>query len=136
MSKPKRERVSLRIDAELNSPDGKLVSYLKEDPILPPREAALRAVKAFYMPWVLEDELDPSQLQNLAATAIEELQFRIFQIQQRYGIGNSAAFLTPPPRQNVLSHNGGMPAAAPMGAPAQTIAQMKQQINPAELDDF
>lgn len=136
MSKPKRERVSLRIDAEASSLDGKLVSYLKDDPILPPREAALRAIKAFYMPWVLEEDLDQAQLQNLAATAVEELQFRIFQIQQRYGIGTSAAFITPPPRQSVLSHNGGVPATASVGAPAQTIAEMRQQINPAELDDF
>ncbi len=134
MSKPKRERISIRIDAEVSSMDGKLVNYLKEDPILPPRDATLRALKAFYMPWVLEDDLEPAQLQNLAATAVEELQFRIFQIQQRYGIGDSAAFITPPPRQNILSHNGGMPMVAT--APAQTIAEMRRQIDPAELDDF
>ncbi|MGB3613572.1 MAG: hypothetical protein WBA10_07230 [Elainellaceae cyanobacterium] len=135
MSKPKRARVSIRIDAEVSSTDGKLVAYLKEDPVLPPRDATLRALKAFYMPWVLENELDRDQLQNLAATAVEELQFRIFQIQQRYGIGSSAAFITPPPRQNILSHNGGAPVAS-VGAPALTIAEMRQQINPAELDDF
>ncbi|MEO0409951.1 MAG: hypothetical protein AAF289_21625 [Cyanobacteria bacterium P01_A01_bin.135] len=132
----KRQRVSLRIDAEVSSLEGKLVSYLKEDPILPPRDAAMRAIKAFYMPWVLENDLDQAQLQNLAATAVEELQFRIFQIQQRYGIGGAAAFITPPPRQSVLSHNGS--SAAPMASvgAAPTIAEMRQQINPAELDDF
>ena len=137
MARTKRERVSVRLEAEVNSVEGSLLKYLKADPIIPPREAALRALKAFYMPWALEGQVDDAQLQRLATTAVEELQFRIFQIQQRYGTGSSAAYVTPPPRQSFASPmNGGHASTMPPPAPAPTIAEMRQNINVAELDDF
>ncbi len=139
MARTKRERVSVRLEAEVNSIEGNLLKYLKADPIIPPRESALRALKAFYMPWALEGQVDEAQLQRLASTAVEELQFRIFQIQQRYGAGASPGYITPAPRQGVgaasVPNNGMVAATAPSG-PAPTIAEMRQNINAADLDDF
>lgn len=136
MARSKRERVSVRLEAEINSMEAMLLKYLKEDPIIPPRESALRALKAFYMPWALEGQVDDAQLQRLATTAVEELQFRIFQLQQRYGTGSSAAYVTPSPRPGFSAQgNSHSMAMAPPG-PAPTIAEMRQNINASELDDF
>lgn len=136
MARSKRERVSVRLEAEISSVEAKLLQYLKDDPIIPPRESALRALKAFYMPWALEGQVDEVQLQRLAATAVEELQFRIFQLQQRYGTGASAAYMTPSPRQGFSVPGNGHAMTLPPPGPAPTIAEMRQNINAAELDDF
>lgn len=138
MARSKRERVSVRLEAEISSMEAMLLRYLKDDPIIPPRESAFRALRAFYMPWALEGQVDDAQLQRIAATAVEELQFRIFQLQQRYGMGASAAYVTPSPQPRFSSSppgNGHGMAMAPPG-PAPTIAEMRQNINAAELDDF
>ena len=137
MTKPKRERISVRLEAEVDSFEGRLLSYLKSDPILPPRDALLRALKAFYMPWAMEKQFEEAELHNLARTAVEELQFRIFQIQQRYLLGDSPAYVIPTAKHSTVSSVGA--SAVPSqsnGQPPQTIAEMRQQINPAELDDF
>ncbi|MCG8367328.1 MAG: hypothetical protein MJA27_28820 [Pseudanabaenales cyanobacterium] len=135
MTRPKRERISVRLEAEVKSFEGRLLSYLKSDPILPPRDALLRALKAFYMPWAMEEQLGEAELKSLARTAVEELQFRIFQIQQRYLLGDSPAYVIPNAKHSTV----GAPSSAPSqsnGQPPQTIAEMRQKINPAELDDF
>ena len=80
----KRERVVLRIDAQTHSTDGQILSYLKDDPALSSREAIMRALKAFYLPWVLEEGRSETQLRAIAKTAIEELHYRAFQIKQRF----------------------------------------------------
>ncbi|MGK7890964.1 MAG: hypothetical protein AB4042_16660 [Leptolyngbyaceae cyanobacterium] len=136
MARSKRERVSVRLEAEVNSIEGHLLKYLKADPIIPPRESALRALKAFYMPWALEGEVDEAQLQRLASTAVEELQFRIFQIQQRYGAGASPGYITPAPRQGVVANSVPNGVRMAPASPAPTIAEMRQNINAEDLDDF
>ena len=136
MPKPKRERISVRIEAEMDSPEGRLLEYIKSDPISPSREALLRALKAFYTPWAMEQQLEPVELTRMARSAIEELQFRIFQIQQRYLLGDSPAYVIPNARQSTA---GGLNLTVPAqvnGSPPLTIDEMRQQINPAELDDF
>ena len=137
MTRPKRERISVRLEAEVDSLEGRLLSYLKSDPILPPRDALLRALRAFYMPWAMEKQLGEAELHNLARTAVEELQFRIFQIQQRYLLTDSPAYIIPSARRSAVApvNNSAIPSQA-NGQPPQTISEMRQQINPAELDDF
>ena len=89
----KRERVCLRrFEAEADSIEGKLFRYVNNDPSLMPRQALLRALKAFYLPWVLE--FNESERQAIAKTAIQELQYRIFQIQQRF-LPGELAFTAP-----------------------------------------
>jgi len=126
-------RVSLRVEAAPDSVDAKLLNYIKEDPIAPSREVMLRALKAFYLPWALEGEMDEAGLKSLAQSAIEEMQFRIFQIRQRYMVDESPGF-RPAPAPTQQSVNG---ARAYTTAPSKvSIEDMRQSINPAELDDF
>lgn len=136
MTKPKRERVSLRIEAEVDSFEGALFSYLKSDPIVPSREAVMRALKAFYMPWAMEQQMSDTELKNLARTAVEELQFRIFQIQQRYLLGDSPGYVFPHAKNASVSVSNSVVPTPSNSQPPMTISEMRQQINPAELDDF
>ncbi|MEM9246421.1 MAG: hypothetical protein AAGA67_11865 [Cyanobacteria bacterium P01_F01_bin.153] len=136
MARPKRERVSVRIEAEVNSLEGKMLHFLKDDPIIPPREAMLRATKAFYMPWALEGEIQDAELRSLARTALEELQFRIFQIQQRFLLTESPGYIAPAPQTSSLSTQGSVFLQSNNSQPPVTVSEMRKQINPAELDDF
>lgn len=136
MTRPKRERISVRLEAEVKSFEGQLLGYLKSDPILPPRDALLRALKAFYMPWAMAEQMGEAELKNLARTAVEELQFRIFQIQQRYLLGDSPAYVIPHAKHSTVGALNSPVPSQSNGQPPQTIAEMRQQINPAELDDF
>ena len=79
----KRERVILRLDAEEHSIDGQILTYIKDDPIVSSRDAVMRALKAFYLLWVLEGR-QGEDMRAIAKTTIEELQYRAFQIQQRF----------------------------------------------------
>ena len=136
MPRPKRERISVRIEAEMESAEGQLLSYLKSDTILPPRDTLLRAFKAFYTPWAMEKQLEEVELTRLAKSAIEELQFRIFQIQQRYLLGDSPAYVIPMARHATADALNSTFGAQTNSQPPLTINEMRHQINPAELDDF
>ena len=126
-------RVSLRVEAAPGSIDAKLLNYIKEDPISPSRGVMLRALKAFYLPWALEGEVNDAELKSLAQSAIEELQFRIFQIRQRYLTEEATSFM--PASAPNPSVNG---AAAYPSQPgdAVSIEDMRQSIDPSGLDDF
>lgn len=128
MTKPNRARISLKVEAEADSLEGKLLEHVKEDPITPAREVALRALKAFYFPWAMEKQLSEAELRSLAQSTVEELQFRIFQIQQRFLAADSPAGAAPAPQS---SNNFRGNQSAP-----QSMAEMRQQIRPADLDDF
>ncbi|MEO1093948.1 MAG: hypothetical protein AAFX01_03490 [Cyanobacteria bacterium J06638_28] len=126
-------RVSLRIEAAPESIEAKLLDHIKQDPIAPSRAVTLRALKAFYLPWALEGEVDEAELKSLAHSAIEELQFRIFQLRQRYLTDDAPSYkVSPKPSQATTN---GTPAHTP--PPSQvSIEDMRQSINPADLDDF
>jgi hypothetical protein len=135
----KRERVCLRrFEAEADSIEGKLFHYVNNDPSLMPRQALLRALKAFYLPWVLE--FNESERQAIAKTAIQELQYRIFQIQQRF-LPEELTFTAP-----VATFPVGQTAIAFQSQAAEepmlpiTLAQMREAIDSATLeqvlDDF
>ena len=137
----KRERVCLRrFEAEADSIEGKLFHYVNNDPSLMPRQALLRALKAFYLPWTLEAQLNESEQQAIAKTAIQELQYRIFQIQQRF-LPEELTFTAPvatfPVGQTAIDFQS-QAAEEPM-LPI-TLAQMREAIDSATLeqvlDDF
>ena len=62
MSKSQRERIRVKLEAEAAALEGRLLNYLKSDPVLPPRDALLRVPKAFYAPWAMETQLDEVEL--------------------------------------------------------------------------
>lgn len=133
MTSPKgNRRVSLRIEAAPKSIEAKLLNHIKDDPIAPSRAVTLRALKAFYLPWALEGEVTDAELKNLAQSAIEELQFRIFQIRQRYLAEDGSGYKpVPTPSPSV---NGA--TAYPPPASNVLIEDMRQSIDPSGLDDF
>ena len=126
-------RVSLRLEATPESIEAKLLNHIKQDPIAPSRAVMLRALRAFYLPWAMEGDLSEAELKSLAQSAIEELQFRIFQIRQRYLTDEAPGYKPPvatsqPPNGTAVSKS-----AAPSNV---SIEDMRQSINPADLDDF
>lgn len=132
MTAKKPRRVSLRVEAAPGSVEAKLLNYVKEDPITPSRAVTLRALKAFYLPWALEGEVSEADLKNLAQSAIEELQFRMFQIRQRYLTDEGPAYrATPAPRSATNGSN-----VPPSPQPDVSLSELRQSINPDSLDDF
>ncbi|MGF1524973.1 MAG: hypothetical protein ACFBSF_21820 [Leptolyngbyaceae cyanobacterium] len=125
-------RVSLRLEATPESVEAKLLNHIKEDPITPSRAVMLRALRAFYLPWAMEGELSEADLRSLAQSAIEELQFRVFQIRQRYLTDEAPVYKASSVSRPVT--NG---AAAHVPPPREiAIGDFRQSINPADLDDF
>jgi hypothetical protein len=132
-AKSSSRRVTLKIEAAANSPDAYVLDHVKQDPITPSREVALRALKAFYLPWALEGEVAEGEVPAIAQRAIEELQFRIFQIRQRYLNPENPEY-----KATVGSHvssNGASTFTPPPPAEA-SLESMREAINPADLDDF
>ncbi|MEL6383996.1 MAG: hypothetical protein AAFQ89_16400 [Cyanobacteria bacterium J06626_18] len=125
-------RVSLRLEATPESIEAKLLNHIKEDPIAPSRAVMLRALRAFYLPWAMEGAMSEAELRNLAQSAIEELQFRIFQIRQRYLTDEAPGYKPPPP----LNPPTNGPAIHVPASREVSIGDFHQSINPADLDDF
>ncbi len=136
------QRVTLKVEAVAQSPEAKLLNYVKQDPITPSREVALRALKAFYLPWALDGEVSEGEVVAIAQSAIEELQFRIFQIRQRYlnadSMGYQAVILSDRLNNPVSPTHGGANGGTQTYPPAPGIAleSMREAINPNDLDDF
>jgi hypothetical protein len=79
-----RQRISFRFEAESHTVEGHLLNFLREHKLLNHRDAVLRATKAFYLPWVYEGELPKEDVKALARSAVEELEYRIFQIRKHF----------------------------------------------------
>ena len=135
MTTPKKgaRRVSLRLEATPNSTEAKLLNHIKDDPIAPSRAVMLRALKAFYLPWAMEGEMSEAELRSLAQSAIEELQFRIFQIRQRYLTDDISGYKPAPVASQAAPNGAGAHKPPPSNV---SIEDMRQSINPADLDDF
>lgn len=136
----KRERVVLRIDAQAHSVEGKLLGYVKDDPALSSREAMMRALKAFYLPWVLEGERSEAEVRAIAKTAIEELEYRVFQIKQRFLSDleiSSTGFAPASNQHDVLPSREDILTGLPI---MTTLAEMMQEVDglgsQQYLDDF
>ena len=122
MSRSQRERIRVRLEAKAESLEGRLLNYLNSDPVL-------------YTPWAMETQLDEVELSRLARSAIEALQLRIFQIQQRYLLGNSPATLMPGASQSTPEDSNSTGRSQKNRQRPLTIDEMRRRINPAELDD-
>jgi hypothetical protein len=137
-----RQRIILRLDVEANTDDGRLLNYLKSDAAVSLREAVLRALRAFYLPWALEVERSPEALQPLAKTVLEDLQLRSFQIQARFLTcsGHPTWVMVADPSQITISP--ALPTAAAPVAPVQAepqpqgIAESTEDFVAAGLDMY
>lgn len=83
-----RKRVSFSISSDPDTVEGRVVDYLRNhNKMFNFREAIVRALKAYYLPWAYEDEVTKEESQVLARHAIDELEFRIFQIRRHFLAG-------------------------------------------------
>lgn len=124
------ERVYLRLEGTALSAEGQLFDYLNHVPGFGSRELVLRSLRAFYLPWAMAAHLEENQVRELARTAIEELQFRAFQIQKR--------FLPEEPLPSLVM---GLPAPALPEVTAEasiatTVEEMHQEIDFARLNQI
>jgi hypothetical protein len=152
----KKRSVYLSLRAAEDSEEARLLTYLRDDPLINRREAIFRALMAYYLPWVHEDELTEAQVQALAQSAVEDLEFRIYQIRKRY-LANQpgtpqltaapqptiAATLPPAenPPQTQLAGNNNSGILQPMPPPSAVVASVQEmlketEIDPSVLDDF
>ncbi|GAQ00117.1 hypothetical protein [Leptolyngbya sp. NIES-2104] len=136
----KRERITLRLDAEVDSIEGYLIKYLKHDPAITSREAILRALKAFYLLWALENCYDKDNLKFLAKTLLEELHFRMLQIHQRF-LEDEAPITFLPLTANSSAGSSELPRSQPastLSRSSGTFSELIQQLNceELELDEF
>ncbi len=144
-----RERVSFRFEAEAHTVEGQLLAYLRNHKLINHREALLRALKAYYLPWVYEDEMSEDEVRSLAESAIEDLEFRIFQIRKHFfgdaAPATSAATTSAP---ETAQSNGQEPQkvspttsstdteSASSAAKLSVQDVINSNVDPAVLDDF
>lgn len=86
---PARKRVSFSISSDPDTVEGHIVNHLRDNKMVNMRESVIRALKAYYLPWAYEDEVTNEEAQILARNAIDELEFRIFQIRRHFLAGEA-----------------------------------------------
>ncbi len=117
-----KKRVSFSVSADPDTVEGSLLSYLRQNKMLQLREAVMRAIKAYYLPWAFEDAVSKEETQVLARNAIDELEFRIFQIRRHFLAGEAYG----PRLSESLGDGPPPPAAAGSGtAPEPTSSKKK-----------
>ncbi|MEA5449462.1 hypothetical protein VB780_12835 [Leptolyngbya sp. CCNP1308] len=136
----RRQRVILRLDVEVDSDAGRLFTYLKTNPAISLREAVLRALNVFYLPWALEPDLSPPELQTLAQTLLEDMQLRSLQLQTRF-LAISGA-----PPVLVMAQSPGPQPLSEVPRAAESLSSVQAESDPfidvdmdlaaAGLDDF
>ncbi|ESA36011.1 hypothetical protein N836_09320 [Leptolyngbya sp. Heron Island J] len=82
-----RKRVSFSISSDPDTIEGRIIDYLRDNKLVNMRESVIRALKAYYLPWAYEDTVSKEEAQVLARNAIDELEFRIFQIRRHFLAG-------------------------------------------------
>ena len=82
-----RKRVSFSISSDPDTVEGRIIDYLRDNKLVNMRESVIRALKAYYLPWSYEDTVSKEEAQVLARNAIDELEFRIFQIRRHFLAG-------------------------------------------------
>ncbi|NEQ55011.1 MAG: hypothetical protein F6K11_33630, partial [Leptolyngbya sp. SIO3F4] len=65
------------------------MNHLRDNKMVNMRESVIRALKAYYLPWAYEDDVSKEEAQVLARNAIDELEFRIFQIRRHFLAGEA-----------------------------------------------
>lgn len=84
-----RKRISFSISSDPDTIEGRIVNHLRDNKMVNMRESVIRALKAYYLPWAYEDEVSKEEAQVLARNAIDELEFRIFQIRRHFLAGEA-----------------------------------------------
>ncbi len=84
-----RKRVSFSISSDPDTVEGRMIDYLRDNKMVNMRESVIRALKAYYLPWAYEDDVSKEEAQVLARNAIDELEFRIFQIRRHFLAGEA-----------------------------------------------
>lgn len=135
-----RQRVILRLDVEVDSEAGRLFTYLKTNPAVSLREAVLRALKVFYLPWALEPELSQLELQSLAQTLLEDMQLRSLQIQNRFlaisGAPPVLVMAQSPGPQPLSTVPRAAESLSPVQAKPEPFIDVDVDLAAAGLDDF
>ncbi len=102
-----RKRVSFSISSDPDTVEGRIVNHLRDNKMVNMRESVIRALKAYYLPWAYEDDVSKEEAQVLARNAIDELEFRIFQIRRHFLAGESYG----PKLSESLGGGAGAPAS-------------------------
>ena len=84
-----RKRISFSISSDPDTVEGRIVDHLRDNKMVNLRESVIRALKAYYLPWAYEDDVSKEEAQVLARSAIDELEFRIFQIRRHFLAGEA-----------------------------------------------
>ncbi|NJL46374.1 MAG: hypothetical protein HC929_01205 [Leptolyngbyaceae cyanobacterium SM2_5_2] len=136
----RRQRVILRLDVEVDSDAGRLFTYLKTNPAISLREAVLRALNVFYLPWALEPELSQSELQALAQTLLEDMQLRSLQLQTRFlaisGVSPVLVMAQAPRAQPLSTVPRAVESLSPVQADPDPFIDVDMDLAAAGLDDF
>ena len=119
---PGRKRISFSISSDPDTVEGRVIDHLRNNKMVNMRESVIRALKAYYLPWAYEEDVSKEEAQVLARNAIDELEFRIFQIRRHFLAGEAYG-----PRlseslagSNPAVHNGGTPPVPDaVGQPGQ-----------------
>ncbi|MFG6096444.1 hypothetical protein D0962_06500 [Leptolyngbyaceae cyanobacterium CCMR0082] len=142
---PSRKRVSFSISSDPDTVEGRIVNHLRDNKMVNMRESVIRALKAYYLPWAYEDEVSKEEAQVLARNAIDELEFRIFQIRRHFLAGEAygpklseALGGSPPPVASNGSSSNGNGSLAPNSI-IEKITPPKPKpgdANPSSLTDI
>lgn len=149
-----KKRVSFGISSDPDTVEGRLLDYLRNNKMLNLRDSVIRALKAYYLPWAYEKQVSPEEAKVLARTAIDELEFRIFQIRRHFlagepygpklgemlhpshGARNEVAM--PSTRNGSAVKNSAQPSPATALPDPTSVPEMLERtdIDPDLLDDF
>ena len=116
---PPRKRVSFSISSDPDTVEGRIVNHLRDNKMVNMRESVVRALKAHYLPWAYEDEVSKEEAQVLARNAIDELEFRIFQIRRHFLAGEAYG-------PKLSESLGGSPAPASNNGSSNGLAALSQ----------
>lgn len=149
---PGRKRISFSISSDPDTVEGRVIDHLRNNKMVNVRESVIRALKAYYLPWAYEDDVSKEEAQVLARNAIDELEFRIFQIRRHFLAGEAyGPRLSESLAGNPVVHNSGaLPVteagkagpktarANPLETSPVSIPEMLDDadIDPDVLDDF
>ncbi|MBX2863696.1 MAG: hypothetical protein KTR27_09075 [Leptolyngbyaceae cyanobacterium MAG.088] len=111
-----RKRVSFSISSDPDTVEGRIVNHLRDNKMVNMRESVIRALKAYYLPWAYEDDVSKEEAQVLARNAIDELEFRIFQIRRHFLAGEAYG-----PKLSESLGGGASPSNNGYGSNGQTI---------------
>ena len=132
---PGRKRISFSISSDPDTVEGRVIDHLRNNKMVNMRESVIRALKAYYLPWAYEDDVSKEEAQVLAHNAIDELEFRIFQIRRHFLAGEAyGPRLSESLAGNTVPNNNGGPLPLPGASEAGPKKVMSARANPLETN--